>query len=373
MHTRTVLKTVASAALLYAVGARAHELGVPHPDESAISIPLNFIVETKGPVAAPKAVPRPPGTAVTGQGFWRFIAARDKVPVPTEALPKLKGAHGTVIFNPATDTVYWGLQEVGWIAFTDKLTKSAVVPQDPVFKSGNLHGADILFRRGKPPLVAVADNVRGQVYLSDTSFQHPQILKTPKLEPYADGKGYAPTDVAFQGQHRLWITDGYGKAWFMPAGVDNFQYQGEAFGGKSFSATPHGITYNPENQCLIISARPEGLLKTWDPKTEQLREVNSLPAGSTICDVDLWGDYALAPCLDGPDKSPGPIYIVNLRKKAVVAVLKPKTDLGYEDALHIHDACWYITGKGRHREVYVVYTNWNPGGVGALKLVNFTE
>lgn len=372
MHSR-LLKLLASALVMRALSSFAHEIGVPHSDEAATAIPLEFVTESKGPVAPPKAQKLPPGTQVTGQGFWRFVAARDKVPVPAEALPKLKGAHGTLFVDPTTDTVYWGLQEVGWIGFTHKLSQSAIVAQDSVFKSGNLHGADILLRHGQPPLVAAADNVKGQVYLSDTSFQHPQILKTPNLEPYADGKGYAPTDVAFEGRDRLWITDGYGKAWFMPAGVEPFQFQGQAFGGKAFSATPHGITYNPQTQSLILSARPEGLLKTWDPKTRQVRSVDALPKGSTVCDVDLWGTYALAPCLDGADGSPGPIYIVNLKKKAVVATLKPKADLGYEAAQHIHDACWYVTGKGRNREIYVIFTNWNPGGVGALKLVNIAE
>jgi hypothetical protein len=32
-----------------------------------------------------------------------------------------------------------------------------------------------------------------------------------------------------------------------------------------------------------------------------------------------------------------------------------------------------VTGKGSKREVYILYTNWNPGGVGALKLVNVAD
>lgn len=369
-QTLRIFNAAALTFLVCSVSIPAHEIGVPHSDDATVAIPLNFITESKGPVSAPKPEQLPPQTRVTGQGFWKFVAAREKVPVPPQAMAKLKGAHGTLIVDPGTDTVYWGLQDIGWIAFTERISHSAIIPQDPVFKSGNLHGADILFRRGKAPLVAAADNVEGEVYLSDTSFQHPQVLKTPKLEPYADGKGYAPTDVAFEGDKRVWITDGYGKAWFMPAGIEHFDFEGHAFGGKSFSATPHGITYDPKIHALILSARPEGLIKTWDPVKQKLRSVYGLPPGSTICDVDLWGDYALAPCLDGPDKTPGPVYVVNLKKHAVVATLKPKTDLGYEDADHIHDACWYVTGKGRNREVYVLYTNWNPGGVGALRLVN---
>ena len=81
----------------------------------------------------------------------------------------------------------------------------------------------------------------------------------------------------------------------------------------------------------------------------------------------------MAPCLDGPNKANGPIYIINLKKRAVVATIKPKDDLGYAEALHIHDAAWYVTGRGRNQEIYIVFTNWNPGGVGALKLVNIPD
>jgi hypothetical protein len=80
-------------------------------------------------------------------------------------------------------------------------------------------------------------------------------------------------------------------------------------------------------------------------------------------------DYALAPCLDGPNNSAGPVYIINIRERAIVSVLRPKDDLGFGDAQHIHDAAWYWVGEGADRELYVVFTNWNPGGVGAMKLV----
>lgn len=369
---RSTARAASLVAALLGSTAMAHEGGDHRhgPAEVTSATPLPFITESKGPVRAPRAAALPAGTRTTGQGFWTFIAARDKVPVPADALPKLKGAHGTLIVDASTDTVYWGLQDIGWIAFSEKLAKSAIVPQDPAFSTGNLHGADLLPRRGQAPLVAAADNVQGEVYLSDTSFGQPRTLKTPNLEPYADGKGYAPTDVAFEGGKRVWVTDGYGKAWFMPAGTEPFAFEGKAYGGKKLSGTPHGITHDAKRHSLFISARPEGLVKEWNLKESVIRAIDGLPPGSTVCDVDLWGDYALAPCLDGPNRSPGPIYIVNLKKRAVVATLKPKADLGYDDAQHMHDACWYVTGSGSKREVYVLFTNWNPGGVGALRLVN---
>jgi hypothetical protein len=95
-----------------------------------------------------------------------------------------------------------------------------------------------------------------------------------------------------------------------------------------------------------------------------------VPAGSTVCDVDIWGNYVLAACLDGPKGTPGPLYVIDSKRKVVVSTIKPKEELGYAFAQHMHDACWYVTGKGDKREVYILFTSWNPGGVGALKLVN---
>jgi hypothetical protein len=356
----------ASRVFAHDVGARADAGEMPGPPAKA----LVFVVETEGPVRVPKAAKFAPETHISGQGFWKFVARPELVPVPTEALPKLKEAHGTIIVDTAADVVYWGLQGVGWIGFSNRLRSSWIVRGDPVFAKGNLHGADLLPRRGKPPVIAVADNVLGQVYLTDATFQHAEILPAPDFPPYADKKLFHPTDVAFAGGNQLWITDGYGRAWFMPASVVPLTYGSNYFGGKTFSQTPHGITFDPHDGSLLLSARPEGQIRRFDPRRRDVVEVVGLPAGSTVCDVDLWGDYGLAPCLDGPNQSAGPIYVVNLKKRTLAAIIKPRDELGYGDAQHIHDAAWYSTGQGANRRVYVLFTNWNPGGIGALELVN---
>jgi hypothetical protein len=360
----------AVAALLSIPAAFAHDLRDPNHPEATTVKPLPFALESSGPVRTPSPTALPAGTAISGSGFWRFQAARELTPVPPAALPKIKGAHGTIIVDRERDLVYWGLENVGWVGFSNHLQNSWIVQGDPAFAKGNLHGADILPRKNQLPLVVAADNVEGEVYLTDTSFQHAETLRMPNLQPYADNKGYAPTDAAFVSEKEIWVTDGYGKAYFMPADSAPFHFRGQYFGGKSLSGTPHGITYDPRDKSLLISARPEGQIKRWDLAHQHLHDIEGLPPGSTICDIDVWGDYALAPCLDGPKGSPGPIYIVNLKKHQIVSTLKPKEDLGYADAQHIHDAAWYVTGKGRNQEVYVLFTNWNPGGVGTLKLVN---
>ncbi|MEI6342306.1 MAG: hypothetical protein WCR07_10140 [Verrucomicrobiota bacterium] len=361
----------AVAGLFLAGGLRvdAHEVAKASAAPAAART-MPFEVDAKGPVKVAGPRVKRSDLQVSGQGYWTFTPVVGAVPVPVEALPLIKGAHGTVIVDAEKDVVYWGLENVGWVGFGDRLTKSWVVDGDPAFKKGNLHGADIVGRKGKGPLVAAADNVEGEVYVSDTSFKNAAKVRIPPGGPYADGKGYAPTDVAFAPGGTVWVTDGYGKAYFMPADVDPLKFRGEFFGGKKMSGTPHGITFDPGTGHLMVSARPEAQVHVWSAKEKGFLENNQLPPGSTVCDVDVWGDYVLAACLDGPKGTPGPLYVIDKKRRVILSTIKPKEELGYEYAQHMHDACWYVTGSGANREVYIIFTAWNPGGIGALKLVN---
>jgi hypothetical protein len=351
----------------------AHEVAGGAAHDHSKPVPVVFQSEKKGPVRAPKAAPRAAGQRLSGQGFWTFSPVEGAMPVPAEAQAFVKGAHGTLIVDVPQDTVYWGLEKVGWVSFKKRLTESAIVKGDPAFTSGNIHGADILPRKGQLPLVVAADNVEGEILLSDTTFTQPERLRIPDGGPYADKKGWAPTDAAFAGSDTVWITDGYGRHWFMDADAKPFKYRGNFYGGDAMSRTPHGITFDVARGELYISARPEAQVHEWSLKNRTALAVHQLPPGSLACDTDLWGDYLLVPCLEGPAKTAGPIYIMNLKTKAVVSTIRPKEDLGYEFADHMHDACWYIVGKGRKAEVYILFTAWNPGGIGALKMVNISE
>lgn len=371
MHLKNCFILAAATAVLSSHSIQAHE-GHHHsdaPKQSVVSLPI--AVEKKGPVKVRTKVES--SAKVSGSGYWRFVAAPDLVPVPAQAQQHVKGAHGTVLVDPASGTLYWGLQKVGWIAYTEKLTKGEIIEGDPAFARGNLHGADLLSRRGQRPLIVAADDAEGEVYVTDTSFQRAETLGWPQGSLYSAKNQFHPTDAAFVDGNTIYITDGYGKAYVMPATREPLRYDGIYLGGKEMSQTPHGITYVKERKQLLISARPEGQIKELKPKQKEWLETLALPEGSTVCDVDIWGDYALAPCLNGPAKSPGPIYIVNLKTKKIVSVIKPKEELGFTDAQHIHDACWYIQKKGFKTEVYVVFTNWNPGGIGALKLVSVAD
>lgn len=346
------------------------------PPATRPATPLQLVEEASGPIAARTTAP--PGQRTTGTGYWKFISADDGIlPLPEEIKDKLVPAHGTLIVDRERDIVYWGLKGVGWVEFSQKLTKSRVIKGDEMFSAGNIHGAELLPRAGQAPLVVSTDDEMNEVYVSDTNFTNAKKLEWPNRPPYAQKTAFKPTDATFIGGDEAYVTDGYGSGYIMPITTGEPSYKGAFIGGRQeLSRTPHGITRDPGDGGLYVAARPEGLIKKWNPQTREYGETLALPAGSTVCDIDLWGDYALAPCLDGgpaagrgQPRPSGPIYIVNLKTKTLAATLRPQADLATPDALHIHDAMWYITGEGDQREVYILYTNWNPGGIHAMKLV----
>lgn len=356
-------------ATLLAVAPVCAHVGETNHVHSPSTNAMPHRVERRGPVAAPARMTLPADVAVSGQGFWTFVAATNLMPVPAEARPFVTNAHGTLIVDAGRDIVYWGLQNVGWIGFSNGLRDSWIVQGDPAFTRGNLHGADLLPRRGLRPLIAAADNVEGEVLVSDTTFQNPLVLGVPDVGPYTTNKSYRPTDAAFVSGNRIYITDGYARRFLIPATLEPLAHEGK-FLDRNLSKTPHGITYEAKSDSLLVSARPEGQLIRWSVKAEAARTIDGLPTGTLLCDVDLWGDYALAACLEGPGKSPGPLMILNLKKRTLASIIKPKDELGYDFAQHIHDAAWYVRRSGRTTEVYLLFTAWNPGGVGALRLVN---
>jgi hypothetical protein len=307
------------------------------------------------------------------------MAVTNVLPIPAEAQWAVTGAHGTLIADSDRDTVYWGLQGVGWIAFSNNLTESWVVKGDPKLAEGNIHGAELIKRpKGQLPLVAAADNVKHRVFISDTSFTNVQTLGYPANSgKYTNASQFNPTDATWVNTKRFWVTDGYGEGWISEATTSPLDYTGLMFGGHSLSQTPHGVTYDPTTKDLIVSARPEGKFVLWSLKSNAVVKMRGLPAGEangkpsapTVCDFELWGDYAVAPCLDGPGGIPGPIYILNRKKWEIVSIVAPKAELGFTQAQHIHDATLY-KHKGR---LWLLFTNWNPGGIGAAELVRVTD
>jgi len=80
--------------------------------------------------------------------------------------------------------------------------------------------------------------------------------------------------------------------------------------------------------------------------------------------VDYWGNYAIVPALDGPDRTKGaPIFI--LENDQVISTIFPKDELGLTNFQHIHNAVFNeINGK-----LYIIAQSWNPGDFAVVEQV----
>jgi hypothetical protein len=136
-------------ALMPLFNAAAHDdLGT---NSGTLLLPVRVATESKPPLKPLMVVSKSSGASISGQGGWTFIAATNVLPIPAAAQSAVKGAHGTIIVDTDRDTVYWGLQGIGWIAFSNNLTESWVVKGDPTLAEGNLHGAELIKRKGQLP------------------------------------------------------------------------------------------------------------------------------------------------------------------------------------------------------------------------------
>jgi len=81
-----------------ALTASAHDVEFKHLHGSTnAATPLKFIVEKDGPIKAP--APLTEKVSVSGQGFWKFAAARAPMVPPGEVTNSLKPAHATMIVD----------------------------------------------------------------------------------------------------------------------------------------------------------------------------------------------------------------------------------------------------------------------------------
>src|ERR1017187_4123363 len=269
MKIQLILSVVAMLPLF---GAAAHE--VHRTNGATLLLPVRIVTEQKPPLKPKITVSKSSGVRTSGQGAWTFMAVTNVLPIPAKAQHAVKGAHGTLIADSDRDTVYWGLQGVGWIAFSNSLTESWVVKGDPKLAEGNIHGAELIKRpKGQLPLVAAADNVKHRVFVSDTSFTNVQTLGYPANSgKYTNASQFNPTDATWVNTKRFWVTDGYGEGWISEATTSPLDYTGLMFGGHALSQTPHGVTYDPRSEELIVSARPEGKFVLWSLKSNAIAE-----------------------------------------------------------------------------------------------------
>ncbi len=310
---------------------------------------------------------------VTGEGDWKFrLAPEYKLPEAAQA--KVKGAHSGFAVDDRTHNLYFGLKGVGVIRFGPEPGDSEILDGYPFLKEGNLHNLTLFYHDEQAYLV-VPDNERGKVFVLDLATRKTVTINRPNVNDYYQKNGaFNPTDTEYK--ERLYVTDGYSPGNFILE-ADPFKgaWMDEHWGGKGTEhgkfETAHGITYNPDEKSLDISDRPRSRIERYDLHGKYLGTM-ATPEGSWPVDVEYWNGYAVVGCLFGPGKTiPSPVYIMD-RDGKVVSTLKPKEDLGLQNADHIHDASWWIIPSkqaGGKPRVCVAVTPWNPGDFFILERV----
>jgi DNA-binding beta-propeller fold protein YncE len=165
---------------------------------------------------------------------------------------------------------------------------------------------------------------------------------------------YKPTDaVIAPGGDRVFIADGYGSSMIHTLKTADGVYAGKSWGGKGSAHgeldCPHGITYDPRRQLLLVADRGNKRLEyfTLNGLYHSTVEVKELTAP---CNADVWGEYVLVPDLNGP------VVILDKDNQAI-SVIEVGSLLGAQGFKHPHDAIWLPNGD-------VVVCTWNPGRLG---------
>ena len=303
--------------------------------------------------------------ATSGSGKWAFRVASE-YRLPAKAQERINSAHGGFAVDPKTKDLYFGLKGVGVVRLGPQPGDSEIINGFPELANGNLHNVTLFYHQGKP-ILSCPDNETGHVYLLDLEEETLRTLDRPEVNQYyQDGGSFNPTDTEFA-KSTLYVTDGYSAGNFVlmanpfrPAWHDGF------FGGKGAKhgrfGTCHGVTHNREAGTIAIADRPHSRIERFNFKHKYLESV-TLPEGSWPCDVDFLDGRMVVGCLFGPEKStPAPIYIMD-RGGKVISTIRPKKDLGFDKAKHIHNATWWVvpSKNGDSKKVMIAVTAWNPG------------
>lgn len=312
---------------------------------------------------------------ISGQGAWRFRVNKKLSELPARVLPHLRGAHGGFAVNwRGQRETYFALKGCGIIRISPDLASKEIIDVDPFVKEGNFHNTTLVYDSHGTGHLALPDNERQRVYITNSSGELLKVLSQPRVNTYYEaGGGFVPTDVEQVPGGDIFVVTGYSKGDYVVS-ADPFKgtWKSIVFGGRGREhgkfGTGHGITWNRRQETLDIADRPHSRVESFDTAGRYQKTV-SLPSGSWPCDVDFLGEYAVIGCLKGPGgKTPAPVYIVD-KEGEVVSTVKPKEDLGLRLFTHIHNVVWHVVGDGDARKVYLLCQAWNPGAFAVLEQV----
>lgn len=239
------------------------------------------------------------------------------------------------------------------------------------------HGLTLSKENGEDFLF-ISDNNRHQVIKTTIEGKVVMVLDYPRESGhYQKAAQYIPTEVAIGPNGDIYVADGYGEQW-----ITQYSHNGSyirSFGGRGNGPAnlqnAHGIcldTRDPNNPCLIVSAREENAFKRYSLTGEYLETI-PLP-GAHVCRAVIQGDFLYAAVLKsrayGDDPS-GFVTILNKENKVVsnLAGSSPTYSGNMPDEMYQtmkvfiypHDVC-----IDDDENMYVA--QWNSGNVYPYKL-----
>jgi hypothetical protein len=314
-------------------------------------------------------------TRQSGQSPFRFIYRDDLRNLPSAALAQETKLHGgfAVDRRAGYGHLYYGMVECGLMRISPDLTTQEIVDLPPQYRSLNFHSTKIGEFEGKPRLFLPANN-DAMVAIVTLDGDVEVTLSKPEFEEYqAADVAFKPTDTVMVGK-QLVVADGYGANYISTADLATQQWVSH-FGGKTSDpdhhgrfGTAHGINLTPHHHHLAIADRPHSRIAL-TTQTGDWIDAHALPAGSRPCGIDFveWKNQwiAVIGSLDDPEKGrPAPIYILDAEYR-LISTIRPKEDLGIEQADHIHNVIGYpYDGK-----LFLVCQAWNPGRFFVLEQV----
>jgi hypothetical protein len=333
MNRRHFLETSASlAAATLASPGEAHSHH--HTDDAPFQ-------ETPGGAALP-------GPVASGRGDFRYEYAPDKLGLPAEV--KMRNGHGLCL--DAQGNIYFTFEPEKVEAVTRSLVRF-----QPDGTGATLLGSDNALAQGVPHGLNIHIDAKGAAVLyhanNDATVHKTTldgtILWTQKWPPQMGN--YKPTDaVAPPESERVLVADGYGSSMIHALKTADGVYAGKSWGGLGPAHgelnCPHGITYDPRRNLLLVADRGNKRLEYFTLHGLYHSTIEA-PEITAPCNADVRGDYVLVPDLDGP-------LVILDKDNQVVSVIEVGKLLGHAGFRHPHDAIWLANGD-------IAVCTWNPG------------
>ena len=304
----------------------------------------------------------------SGNEPFEFVWRPDLRKLPQSVVEFEVNLHGGFATDnrPGFGHKYYGMPGAGIMRIDPDLQHQELIKLPRNLTDVNFHGTELGEIDGNLRLILPA-NADEMVAIITLEGEVDFILSRPEFEQYQNKETeFNPTSVALV-DDQIFVADGYGSNYISVADGKHGKWV-DIFGGKTSDryaaglyGTAHGIANHPHHNHLVIADRPHSRVQTHHHHGGHIHS-HQLPDGSFPCGIDFieYGGRLLAvvgSLIDPVEEEPAPIYILDGMTYEVLSTIRPKIDLGIEDAQHIHDATFHI----HNGQLYIVVQAWNPG------------